>query len=127
MIRGKVCLRSGGYRRTAKVGGKEGGSSRTQLHDGLHPCFLSERKDVHASIVGVVHVIFNHVGGAARKPSYRAAGTRTLLGGGIRNEVIGAISIAPDMAQPQPMACFMRKSPAFVVRGLHDWKISFIR
>jgi len=110
----------------AASGHSPGSRSQQQLPEpalrkqATHPVPLTIGKEMHPDVVGKIHII--HIEIAIRRiptGNNNAAGIPISSGGlrrRIRNFVITAIGIAPDMYQVQPVTDLMRRRPAPVIR-----------
>ena len=81
----------------------------------MHPRRLAGGEQVHAAVVRIVHVVLDHVGGAAADVAEGTAVVGAIGFGGVRHEVIRAAgSIAPDVTQVEPVAHLVGAGPAEV-------------
>ena len=105
-------------RRGASGGIQDAGPGATRGEEGLHPRGLAGCEEVHAGVVGVVHVVLDHVGGAAADVAEGTAVVGAVGFRGVGHEVIGAAgAIAPDVAEVEPVAHLVGSGPAEVERG----------
>ena len=79
-VAGRVVRAAAGdlTRRGAGVGRQEALAEATRLEEGEHPVRLSLGKQVHAAVIGVVHVVLDHVDRAARHVAEGAAVVRAV-------------------------------------------------
>ena len=102
--------------RQASIRRKDAGPSASGGKQGLHAVRLSLGEDVHAGVVGIVHVVLDHVLGAAADVSKGAAVVGAIGLGGVRHKVVGSTAaVAPDVAQVEPVADLVGRRPAEVV------------
>ena len=101
----------------ASVGGQQALPESAGLEQGEHPVGLALGEQVHATIVGIVHVVLDHVGGVAADGAQRTSVVRSIGSRGVRYKVVHiAVAIAPDVAQVQPVADLVGRGPAQIER-----------
>ena len=90
----------------------------------MHSIALALTKDVHAAVIGVVHVVLDHVFGTAADVSDAAAKIGAIGFGCVGDEIVGSTAtVAPDVAEVEPVSDFVRRGPSQVV-GTRSWAIN---
>ena len=83
----------------------------------MHAVALTLSKDVHAAVIGVVHVVLDHVFRATTDVFQCTTVVGAIGLGGVGDEVVGTTgTIAPDVAQVEPVSHFVRSRASEVVR-----------
>lgn len=92
--------------------------------DAEHAVALVERKHVHAAVIDVVHVVHVHLAIAITAATVErivgeagAAVVFLLCGGGVADEVVAAVRVAPDVVEEKPMADLVGGCTALVAGG----------
>ena len=82
-------------------------------------------EQVHASVVGVVHVVLNHVLGATRHAAQRATVVGAVRVGGVVHEVRrAAAAVAPNVAQVQPVTHLVGGRASQIERTLSGTRVA---
>ena len=112
-----------GHGRQAAIRGEQADAGAARAEEGLHAVGLTLREDVHAGVIRVVHVVLDHVLGAAADVAEGTAVVGAVGFGGVGHEVVGpATAIAPDVAEVEPVADLVGGRAAEVV-GAGSWTV----
>ena len=103
--------------RCTTVRGQQRLAESARLEQGEHAVRLALREEVHAGVVGVIHVVLDHVHGAAGDIADGAAIVRTIGVGCVVHEVgSAACAVAPYVAEVEPVAHFVGGRTAKIER-----------
>ena len=112
--------------RAAGCGVQQAGTGATGLKQGPHTCSLALREEVHTAIIGIVHVVLEHIrqvtgpfitGVIAGEITRRTRVVWPASPWRIADEVIGiTVAITPDVAKVEVVPHLVRTGPALIER-----------